>query len=62
MIEARQIQKIRESAHVRQPVFARYLNTRESTVQKQEAGIQRPGGMALELLAVLQKHGLKVLA
>lgn len=57
-----QIKLIREAAHVSQPVFARYLNTSESTVQKWEAGTKRPSGMALKLLAVVEKHGLKVLA
>ena len=57
-----QIKKIREHAHVSQPVFARYLNTSESTVQKWEAGSKQPSGMALKLLAVVQKHGLGVLA
>ena len=55
------IKRIREGAHVSQPVFVRYLNTSESTVQKWEAGTKRPSGMALKLLAVVQKHGLKVL-
>jgi len=55
------IKRIREGAHVSQPVFARYLNTSESTVQKWEAGTKRPSGMALKLLAVVEKHGLKVL-
>jgi putative transcriptional regulator len=49
-------------AHVSQPVFARYLNTSESTVQKWESGSKQPSGMALKLLAVVQKHGLGVLA
>jgi putative transcriptional regulator len=57
-----QIKKIRERAHVSQPVFARYLNTSESTVQKWESGNKQPSGMALKLLAVVQKHGLEVLA
>ncbi len=57
-----QIKRIREGAHVSQPVFARYLNTSESTVQKWEAGTKRPSGMALKLLAVVEKQGLKVLA
>uniref|UniRef100_UPI000D39C515 helix-turn-helix domain-containing protein n=1 Tax=unclassified Variovorax TaxID=663243 RepID=UPI000D39C515 len=57
-----QIKLIREAAHVSQPVFARYLNTSESTVQKWEAGTKRPSGMALKLLSVVEKHGLKVLA
>ena len=57
-----EIKRIREGAHVSQPVFARYLNTSESTVQKWEAGTKRPSGMALKLLAIVEKHGLKVLA
>jgi len=57
-----QIKSIREQAHVSQPVFARYLNTSESTVQKWESGTKQPSGMALKLLAVVQKHGLGVLA
>lgn len=58
----RQIKDIRERAHVSQPVFARYLNTSESTLQKWESGSKQPSGMALKLLAVVQKHGLEVLA
>jgi putative transcriptional regulator len=61
-ISAAQIKRIREQTHVSQPVFARYLNTSESTIQKWEAGTKRPSGMALKLLAVVEKHGLKVLA
>ena len=57
-----QIKRIRESAHVSQPVFAMYLNTSESTVQKWESGSKQPSGMALKLLAVVKKHGLQVLA
>ena len=57
-----QIKSIREQAHVNQPVFARYLNTSESAVQKWESGSKQPSGMALKLLAVVQKHGLGVLA
>ena len=56
------IKEIREHNHVSQPVFARFLNTSESTIQKWETGAKRPSGMALKLLAVVQKHGLKVLA
>ena len=57
-----QIKNIREQAHVSQPVFARYRNTSESTVQKWESGSKQPSGMALKLLAAVQKHGLGVLA
>ena len=61
-IEPEQIKHIRELNHVSQPIFARYLNTSESTVQKWETGAKRPSGMALKLLSVIQKHGLTVLA
>jgi putative transcriptional regulator len=60
--DAKDIKRIRERAHVSQPVFARYLNTSESTVQKWETGQKRPSGMALKLLSVVKKHGLEVLA
>jgi putative transcriptional regulator len=60
-IEATEIKKIREKNHVSQPVFARYLNTSKSTVQKWEIGAKRPSGMALKLLSVVQKHGLHIL-
>jgi len=57
----RQIKRLRESQHVSQPVFARYLNTSESTVEKWETGAKRPSGIALKMLAVVQKHGLEIL-
>ncbi|MEG9501568.1 MAG: DNA-binding transcriptional regulator [Methylorubrum extorquens] len=62
MIEPAQIKRLREANNVSQPVFARYLNTSESTIEKWETGAKRPSGMALKLLAVVQKHGLQVLA
>jgi putative transcriptional regulator len=61
-MEPRQIKKLRESNNVSQPVFARFLNTSESTVEKWETGAKRPSGMALKLLAIVQKHGLRVLS
>lgn len=57
-----QIKQIREASNVSQPVFARYLNTSESAVEKWETGAKRPSGMALKLLAVVRKHGLQILA
>jgi putative transcriptional regulator len=57
-----EIKRIRETARVSQPVFARYLNTSESTVEKWETGAKKPGGMALKLLAIVEKRGLGVLA
>jgi putative transcriptional regulator len=60
-IAPNQIKRIREKNRVSQPIFARYLNTTESTVQKWESGANRPSGIALKLLAVVEKHGLEVL-
>ncbi len=62
MFAPKDIQRLREANHVSQPVFARYLNTSESTVEKWETGAKRPSGMALKLLAIVQKHGLQMLA
>ncbi len=56
-----EIQKLRQRNHVSQPVFARYLNTSEATIEKWETGAKRPSGMALKLLTIVQKHGLDVL-
>ncbi|QXN64354.1 helix-turn-helix domain-containing protein [Serratia fonticola] len=56
-----EIKALREKLNVSQPVFARYLNTSVSTVQKWESGAKRPSGLSLKLLTVVLKHGLKVL-
>lgn len=56
-----QIKRLREDNHVSQPVFAHYLNTSESTVQKWESGAKRPSGMALKLLSLVQKYGVELL-
>lgn len=61
-MEPKRIKRIRESQKVSQPVFARYLNTSESTVEKWESGAKKPSGMALKLLSIVEKHGLNVLA
>ena len=55
------IKALRERNHVSQPVFARYLNTSESTIQKWETGAKRPSGPALKLLSIVEKHGLDML-
>lgn len=60
-IQPAQIKRLREKNHVSQPVFARYLNTSESTVKQWETGAKRPSGIALKLLAIVQKHGLQIL-
>jgi putative transcriptional regulator len=60
--EAKDVVVIRKSARVSQPVFALYLNTSVSTVQKWETGQKQPSGMAARLLQVIKKHGIEVLA
>jgi putative transcriptional regulator len=57
-----EIKQLREANRVSQPVFARYLNTSESTVEKWETGAKKPSGAALKLLAIVRKHGLQILA
>jgi len=56
-----EIRRLRDRLGVSQPVFARYLNTSESTVEKWERGDKKPSGMALKLLSIVAKHGLNVL-
>ncbi len=53
---------LRESHHVSQAVFARYLNTSEPTVEKCESGAKCHSGIVLKLLAIVQKHASQVLA
>lgn len=43
-----EIKQLSERNNVSQPVFARYLNTSESTVEKWEAGTKKPSGMVLK--------------
>jgi len=61
-LEPCQIKKLRKRLKVSQPVFARYLSTSESTIEKWESGAKKPSGMALRLLSVVDKHGLEVLS
>jgi len=60
-LKPEEIKGLRERFNVSQSVFARYLNTSVSTIQKWENGMKRPSGVSLKLLSVVQKHGLKVL-
>lgn len=61
-IEPIQIKALRKLHRVSQPIFARYLNISESTVEKWETGAKKPSGAALKLLSLVEKHGLKILA
>ncbi|GLR63536.1 helix-turn-helix domain-containing protein [Marinospirillum insulare] len=59
---ASQIKSIRTHIKVSQGVFAAYLNTSISTVQKWEQGTKKPNGPSLKLLNLVAKKGLDVLA
>lgn len=56
-----QIKKIRISNKASQGVFAAYLNTSASTVQKWEQGKKKPNGPSKKLLSIVERKGLEVL-
>jgi putative transcriptional regulator len=57
-----EIKKIRHRCGTSQAVFAAYLNTASSTVQKWERGSKRPNGPSLKLLNLVEHKGLDALA
>jgi putative transcriptional regulator len=61
-ITAKDVVRIRKGVRVSQNLFAHYLNTSPSTIQKWETGAKQPGAIATKLLRVVEKHGLDVLA
>lgn len=62
LLKPEQIKKLRQRLRISQPVFARYLNTSESTIEKWETGAKHPSGTALKLLSVVEKYGLQPLS
>ena len=61
-LSASQIKRLRQKEKASQGVFAAYLNTSLSTVQKWEQGAKKPNGPSMKLLNIVLKHGLKALA
>lgn len=61
-LTAAQIKRIRMKNKASQAVFAAYLNTGKSTVQKWEQGQKKPNGPSLKLLNLVAEKGLDVLA
>ena len=57
-----QIKRLRTQNKASQAVFAAYLNTHTSTVQKWEQGKKKPNGPSLKLLNIVEQHGLEALA
>ena len=60
-MEPEKILALRQREHVSQPVFAAYLNVTRNLVSDWERGVKRPGGAALCLLSIVEKHGLNSL-
>ncbi len=61
-MEADDIKALREREYISQLLFALYLNVPRNLVSDWEQGIKKPGGPALRLLNVVQKHGIGTLA
>lgn len=61
VLTPKEIKALRARLGVSQPVFARYLNTSLSSVQKWERGARTPEGPALKLLHVVKEKGLEAL-
>jgi len=59
---AAQIKRIRTRNKASQKVFAIYLNTSVSTVQKWEQGQKKPNGPSLKLLNLVDSRGIEALA
>lgn len=56
-----QIKRLRLKYKASQAVFAAYLNTSLSTVQKWEQGQKKPNGPSLKLLNLVDQKGLEAL-
>ncbi len=61
ILTASQIKRIRERNKTSQAVFAAYLNTSVSTIQKWERGEKKPNGPSLKLLNLVAERGIRVL-
>jgi putative transcriptional regulator len=57
----KQIRVLRARTRMSQAVFAAFLNTSVSTVQKWEIGEKKPSGPSLKLLNLIDKKGVDAL-
>ena len=60
-LSAAQIKRLRQRNKASQAVFAAYLNTSPSTVQKWEQGQKKPNGPSLKLLNLVDQKDLEAL-
>ena len=61
-LSAAQIKRLRRRNRASQAVFAAYLNTSSSAIQKWEQGQKKPNGPSLKLLNLVEQKGLEALA
>jgi putative transcriptional regulator len=55
------IRAMRETAHLSQAVFVRYLNLTTGYISQLERGAKRPTGPALVLLNVIRRKGIEAI-
>ncbi len=60
-LSPREIKSIRLREKMSQGVFALYLNTSVSTIQKWERGEKHPRGIALKMLNIVAKKGIRAI-
>ena len=60
-MSAEDIRALRESAHLSQVVFARYLNLTVGYVSQLERGAKQPTGPALVLLNIIRRKGIEAI-
>lgn len=60
-LSPRKIKQLRLQEKVSQAVFAKFLNTSESTVKQWEQGKKHPRGTSLKLLNLVLEKGLNIL-
>jgi putative transcriptional regulator len=60
-LSPKQIRTLRSRTKMSQAVFAAFLNTSVSTVQKWEIGDKKPSGPSLKLLNVIDQKGIDAL-
>lgn len=61
-LSPREIKSIRLREKMSQGVFALYLNISVSTIQKWERGEKHPRGIALKMLNIVAKKGIRTIA
>jgi putative transcriptional regulator len=60
-LSPKKIRALRTKSRMSQAVFAAFLNTSVSTVQKWEIGEKKPSGPSLKLLNLIERKGIEAL-